>query len=308
MNRERYLTVLLVACCIGATGVAATSLDATVEQRPDDVIDLDFDELPIGTDQGLELKGALEGEPSGTEPADAAPEASAEGGAEEASEASSASDGDAESDSGTNGETQSGSGEGGEQESGGEAGDGGQSGGSEEDGESATGQSKTEGGTDSGGELSLLERLVDLLGRLLPLVVLALLLALAYRYREHLLALYVLARGAVGAEDGGKRETEWPGREPRNEVHRAWLTMVSRTGIEDPHRRTTGECAAAAVDAGLDSDAVRTLTGVFEEVRYGERPVTDDRRERAREGLSQLERSERIDRLATRADGGERGR
>lgn len=57
--------------------------------------------------------------------------------------------------------------------------------------------------------------------------------------------------------------------------------MVRELDVERPWSLTPGECRRAAVEAGMDPEAVGTLTRAFREVRYGERPVTDERRERA---------------------------
>ncbi|HMB50851.1 MAG TPA: DUF4129 domain-containing protein [Natronoarchaeum rubrum] len=83
-----------------------------------------------------------------------------------------------------------------------------------------------------------------------------------------------------GAEDGAE-----------NEVYRAWREMAESVDVADPRTSTPAEFAAAAVDAGLDRDRVEELTELFEAVRYGDRPVTDERERRAVEALRGIERA-----------------
>lgn len=78
---------------------------------------------------------------------------------------------------------------------------------------------------------------------------------------------------------------------PSNPVYRAWREMAAATESETDGSLTANEVAAAAAERGLDGDAVRTLTRVFEEVRYGDRPVTDDRKRRAKSALESIEDS-----------------
>jgi hypothetical protein len=87
--------------------------------------------------------------------------------------------------------------------------------------------------------------------------------------------------------------------DPESEVERAWLKLVRRVDADRPESRTPGEWAAAAVDAGLDADAVTTLTRTFESVRYGGDDATEERRRRVRRALDRLDA-----RYGT--DGGER--
>lgn len=275
MNRDSYITLVLAVCCIGAAGVSATTLNTTLEQRPDDVVDIDFSKLPIGEDQGEAAKGALESE--GNEKSVVAKEAG-QGDAKADKQAS-----DQEGESSSKSDQQ----EDGSAESAAKN-DGSQSSGSKDsNAQSGVGEGK---GTGTGGEPSLLDRLLDLLMALLPLLLLVLALALAYRYRYHLLALALAIKGFLFGDEvaSSSSATAWPDRTPSNEIHRAWLSMVSATGIDDPHRRTPSECAAAAIDEGYDPGAVQTVTETFEEVRYGGKPVTDERRERARKGLDRI--------------------
>lgn len=75
-----------------------------------------------------------------------------------------------------------------------------------------------------------------------------------------------------------------------NDVYLAWWEMTNALEVGDPASCTPGEFAEAAVAAGLDPTDVDTLTTHFEEVRYGDAPVTDDRREVVATALERIER------------------
>lgn len=76
---------------------------------------------------------------------------------------------------------------------------------------------------------------------------------------------------------------------PDNPVYRAWYDLATTVGLAHERNRTPGEIAEAAVQQGLPSDAVATLTNVFSEVRYGHRPVTDERERRAKSALQSID-------------------
>lgn len=78
---------------------------------------------------------------------------------------------------------------------------------------------------------------------------------------------------------------------PSNPVYSAWREMAAAVGRETDRTLTANEVAAVASENGFDDDAVRTLTGLFEEVRYGDRPVTEDRERRAKSAIESIERS-----------------
>lgn len=131
-----------------------------------------------------------------------------------------------------------------------------------------------------------------LLGAVIPLFLLLLLLGLFYRYRYRLIAPGFAVGSWLrdrGLPLGGTGTSTWPTEAPANDVQHAWLTMVQRANLDRPWSRTPAECARAAVDAGLNSEAVDTITGLFEEVRYGDAPLTAERRRRAREWRQRLE-------------------
>lgn len=256
MNGQSYLVVFLAICCISAAGISATTLESSLSTDPDDVVDLDYKYLPFGKDAAETLQK--------------------EGEANQGTESSAGATDENQDDPPTSEQSEAGQ----ESQEAGKQGESGQS--------SGTGR-----GTGLGAGEAV-QSLLDLLAKLLPFLVLLVALALAYRYRDRLLAL-VLAVGGWLADraptDAESRAATWPSEQPANEVHRAWLAMVRRANPDRPWSRTPSECARAAVETGVDSETVETLTTLFEEVRYGDEPVTDERRERAREGLRRLDDS-----------------
>lgn len=115
--------------------------------------------------------------------------------------------------------------------------------------------------------------------------------ALAYRRTDDLrtLVLDVLPAERTESDPDGT-EDAWPAAEPSDEVSRAWAEMIRRLDVEEPRSKTAAECATAAVEAGMDPDAVRTITRTFEAVRYGDGRVTDERVRRVRRALRDLDR------------------
>lgn len=159
-----------------------------------------------------------------------------------------------------------------------------------------------------GGEAGAFISSNPLLTAIIVAVAVALLVALVLLYSEE-------ARNLVGARPS---ETEEPGFEEQydaqalrmmgqaageaadridesgdadNEVYRAWREMTQHIDVERPESSTPGEFAAAAVDAGMAAEDVEALTAVFEEVRYGGLPATDEAETRAIEALRGIERS-----------------
>lgn len=251
MNSDSLLTALVALCCIAAVGMSATTLETTLSEDPDDVINLDYEHLPLGKDDAGDVKEEVESN-QGTEIGQASKENS-EGNPKP-------------------------------------------SGGGEDDGESGGGapagqQSGGSGGTGQGMGAGLVDSLWALLESLLPLLIALVALIIAYRYRDRLRALALSLLDASPDRQvmrGDGTVNEWPSSQPQDEVRRAWLTMVTQLDLSRPQARTPLECARAAVDAGMDPEAVETVTTVFQEVRYGEQSVTDKHRERARAGLRQL--------------------
>lgn len=77
--------------------------------------------------------------------------------------------------------------------------------------------------------------------------------------------------------------------DPDNEVFRAWREMVLPLDVPHPESCTSGEFAAAAVEAGMDPEDVTELTDLFDEVRYGGEEPTPERERRAVETLRRIE-------------------
>lgn len=213
MTRDRHLTLVVAALCMLSLGITATTL-STMETDPDDVIDFDYSNLPIGEDSAVEqVKRESLQNKRGTSSESSAPEPPKTG--------------------------------------------------------------------------SLLSQLAKLVALLLALVV----ASLAYRYRHHLLAfLRAVRRSAAGSDEhvGTSAPVPWPRGEPADEVRQAWLAMVQRADLDRPWLRTPRECARAASRAGLDAEVVDEITRLFEEVRYGGAPLTEERRHRALEWLRRL--------------------
>ncbi len=75
-----------------------------------------------------------------------------------------------------------------------------------------------------------------------------------------------------------------------NEVYRAWSEMTGYVEVDAPQSSTPAEFATAAVEAGVDPDDIDALTDVFEEVRYGGASATPAREREAIEALRRIER------------------
>lgn len=258
MNRENYLTAVVAVLCILAVGFSATSLDTALGTDPDDVVDLEYDKLPIGKDDAGNLERQVKSNKQQGQG----------GGGGEGDSSQGQSEG-----SGSDSTSSSAPSEEGNENSGGS------------DGKDAS------GGGGSGEQPGMAPQAPPQLFDYLPWLLLLVILALAYRYRRRLLSLALALLGAVPEPEEDEEEevtAQWRGVEPSNDVHRAWLAMVNSLPVERPWTRTPTECAEIARAAGADSDAVEQITRTFEEVRYGGRPVTDERRQRAREGIERL--------------------
>lgn len=263
MNRENYVTAVVAVLCVFAVGLSATSLDQALGTDPDDVVDLEYEKLPIGQGDAGDLQREVrsnkeEGQGAGG------------GGSGPEADSSSGDDSSSQSDSGDGDENAA------------DSADGSDSGG---------GQTSAGDTTDGSGALPGLSKgTPDDPLWLLPWLALLAALALAYRYRRRLLSLTLAFLGVVPEQEEVDEEitAEWHGVEPSNDIHRAWLTLVDSIPVERPWTRTPSECADIALASGADPEAVEHITETFEEVRYGGRPVTDERRERAREGIERL--------------------
>ncbi|MFB6205811.1 MAG: DUF4129 domain-containing protein [Haloglomus sp.] len=98
----------------------------------------------------------------------------------------------------------------------------------------------------------------------------------------------VAAVAAAAGRAADRIETET---DIENAVFRAWHEMTADLPVDDPATTTPSEFADAAVAAGMDRADVTELTRLFEEVRYGDAPVTDERATRATAALRRIERA-----------------
>lgn len=94
---------------------------------------------------------------------------------------------------------------------------------------------------------------------------------------------------AVGRAAGRAADRLEDEAEADNEIYRAWVEMTDLLNLAKPARKTPGEFATAAVDAGMDADDVSELTRLFEEVRYGEHEPTSADEQRAIEIFRRIE-------------------
>jgi hypothetical protein len=76
-----------------------------------------------------------------------------------------------------------------------------------------------------------------------------------------------------------------------NAVFRAWHEMTAGLPVDSPDTSTPAEFADAAIAAGMARTDVAELTRLFEEVRYGDRPATDQRAADATAALRRIERA-----------------
>ena len=258
VNRENALSLLVAVVCIAALGTSAATLESALSTDPDDVIDFRWEQLPTGQEEAKNLKEEMETNKQG-----------ANGNPKQVPEPK-----DGEGQNQANANKQDGNSQGG-----------------------GTGQGPGPGA----GFPSLLDRLLALLRELLPFLLLGLGILVAagllYRYRHRLWALVLVPAGLMAElvprranpnARSAPEETSIEDFEPENDVDYAWFEMVKRLDIDSARSKTPGEYAHAARDAGMDPSAVDTITGVFQEVRYGGQSVTDERRRRARQGLREL--------------------
>jgi hypothetical protein len=91
--------------------------------------------------------------------------------------------------------------------------------------------------------------------------------------------------------DRGERRTE----ERPFSLRAAWRHFA-RWVVPGPwRRRTPGEVARVALEQGFPDEPVCEFTGVFRDVEYGERPLTDDREGRAEAAFETLRRHRRAE-------------
>lgn len=238
MDRLAAAWVVVVILSIGAFGVASATLETTLTTDPDDVIDLDYDRLPIGQGDAATLKEEIEGDTDGDPDDERSPEPSEDDG-EEMTEPE---------------------------------------GNGDDDGSSlADGIGMGTSPTESTLWDRLLALLGLLLRMVLYLAVAVGAITAVVRYRDRLWALIADPGRGDGVEGATVATAEWPPDDPANPIEREWVRLVRRLDVDNPEQITATECARVAIDAGYDRDAVETLTETFEAVQYGGRPVTPER-------------------------------
>ncbi|WP_226021459.1 DUF4129 domain-containing protein [Halomicrobium salinisoli] len=259
MKRETGFRIAVAVLSIVAVGASATSIQSTVTTEASDVIDPDYDHLPIDRGQGEAISREIResGESGDAESADS----DGEDGSEADSEASDSRANEQRSDSAERSESER------EQRR------------SDADGDQETSADGGEG--PSPGLPDFFDRLVALLSDLLPALVTFVAAVAASeavaRYRDRLLAAVGPAATDPEERPAESEGGEAPGPEPSNAVERTWAELLRRLDTDRTGHMTPEEVARAAVDTGFDPEAVRALTRTFVEVRYGDRPVTEDR-------------------------------
>lgn len=281
LNRTQLTTLAVAFACFAAVGMSATTLDSSVSSDPTDAVQPDYEIIPVAGDDVADLESQIannDGQGQ-TKSVDGAGDSSSDGDGESDANPSSGSsegDGGAES-SGAGGSAAGSSGSGGDSSASG--GTGGQQ------GDGAGSRSLFGGlGLFAGDSLTLLDVVTLLVGLALLLV----LATLVYRYRDQLRAL-LATPGPDDVGDGATPTTDGGPPADANLVFEAWDSLVRDLDVQDPHTLTTVECARAATEAGFDPDDVDRLRLTFEAVRYGGRPVTDDRRQRVRDVARELD-------------------
>lgn len=259
MSRARLLRAVMAACCIAALGTMAASIDTTVTSGPLEGMEPNWDSLPLTEEEAADLKDALD--------------VRDELGLDEDMEVNKSDDTETPEQTPPPADV--------DVQGGGAGGPGGGAppSGPEvvvNDAGSADGSTGTNWWAWMG-----------------PLAI-ATALALAHRYRTRLgialAALSGLTRDLFPAESTAVRTThQRRAYEPEHAVDRAWLRLLRELGLEGRRTVTPAECTRAAKAAGMAPEPVETLRRTFEEVRYGGRPVTEERRRVVRDGLRALE-------------------
>lgn len=272
---DTFVSALVGVLCIAAVGMSATTLESSVSTVPDDV--LDHDKVPISKDDAAAFEREVRSD--GTE------RSGASGGGEPG-------EGDEQVQAQQKKQAQA-------QKQ--------QSGDSSQQQAQQNQQRQT--GEKNGVTVekqSWLDRLLAFLERWWPvLLTTAVLAGLAYRYRERIAAVVAALVPQTGGGRDDSLDRPWADVDPGDEVSRAWLALARRTDVDRPRARTAREYADAAVDQGLNPDAVETVTREFEAVRYRGADVTDDRERRAREGRTRIDGDPGTTDRNPQTDGGE---
>lgn len=253
MTTRSTIATTLAVLCVVSMGVSATSLESSVRTNPDEVIDLDWDRLPIGEEAAIEVKQEIQ-ENEGSVVTETA---------------------------GATGEPEVVE----RQRSGAGGLDARRAGGQGDPQQSTVrqvGRTQPPAQVEQGTGTAPPDRTRwDLLWLAVAVALLAAIAAIGYRYRDR------FGSGTTSV-DAGEDLPPWPPDDPATEVDRAWLAMVGRLDLDQPWTQTPAEVADAAVEAGLDPEGVDRVTAAFEEVHYGGSWIKSSHRKRVREGLERL--------------------
>lgn len=290
MSVDTILTAIIAVGCVLAIGTTATTLDATVSTDPEDAIDVTYKWLPISTEQAQNLDNAIDGEgatadgTSGTTTVASKPAATGDQTGTGATAPPKQSQ-QHEQDTARAHQQQA------QQTTAKTA---------QKQSDSNSKQTQQTSGADSPPAkqlnlddptlreqlLALLHDLFDSLVRLLPFTPVVAGLAAAIYYRDRLWSW-------LGGTEDGTNDTPASPPSPQNEITKAWVEMVDCLDLTDHRALTPQEYAAAARQQGVDADTAQQLTELFQEVRYGNARVTEERQRHAKEILrtvrSQLE-------------------
>lgn len=96
-------------------------------------------------------------------------------------------------------------------------------------------------------------------------------------------------RGGASATPDADPEPESP--DPPASVREAFDRLQEDLGVSGADGETPGEIARRAIDRGLPTDAVRSLTTAFRDVRYGGRPDEGERVSVARDAYERVRRA-----------------
>lgn len=88
-------------------------------------------------------------------------------------------------------------------------------------------------------------------------------------------------------------------------IYHAWSEMVAFLDVPDPQSDTPRQFEAAAVESGMNPDDVTVLTRTFEELRYGDATLTEQRRDEALAAFRRIRAEHGDD--ADRTDGSRSG-
>nr|WP_264475403.1 DUF4129 domain-containing protein [Halorubellus salinus] len=96
-------------------------------------------------------------------------------------------------------------------------------------------------------------------------------------------------RGGAGTTPDAAPDPEPP--DPPASVREAFDRLQEDLGVSGEDGETPGEIARSAIDRGLPTDAIRSLTTAFRDVRYGGRPDEGERVSVARDAYERVRRA-----------------